>query len=169
MHKQIIEYCVLAFLILAPVFALTSQPAQYRLDRIDDYLHFPTRWHDFTPGDREAIAEVRNLLLKNAGEEFYDQNGMTCYGNIFMERERELFTYLEQLACLPYGTFGLYYEPMIRTCDENLRKDTLELINSTIQTDVEFFEFTADNYGCVIAPQDLFNYGDSVAECICMR
>lgn len=167
-YKRLIEYSVLAFLVLAPVFAYTSQPAQYRLDRIDDYLHYPARWHDFTPGDKVAIDEVRDLLLKNSGDEYYDYNGLTCYGNIFIERERQLFVLLEQLACLPYGTFGLYYEPMIRECDEELRKDTLELINSTIMTDVELFEYTADNYGCVIAPQqDLFSYGDMVVQCIC--
>jgi hypothetical protein len=169
-YKRVLEYVVLAVFLIVPVLALASQPAQYRLDRIDNYLHFPQRWHDFTPGDKEAIDTVRNLLLRNAGDEFYDQNGLTCYGNEYMDRERELFVYLEQLACLPYGTFGLYYEPMIRTCDEMLKQDVLGLINNTIQTDVELLEFTADNYDCVIPPQEnFFSYGDEVVRCICAR
>ena len=144
--SHIIEYALLALIILVPVFAIVNPISQYRLDRIEAYLNFPDTVQDFTPTDRMMIDAVRDKMLKNAAEKFYEPRGISCFGREYIEREQELFTLLGQLACMPSGTWGLYWEPEVRECDPKIKKDAEALINQTIKNDMNLFDYTAMSF-----------------------
>ena len=167
-YQHIIEYALLALLVLVPVLALVNPGSTYRLNKIEAYLNFPSSYEDYTPTDRMMLEKARELLLKNGAEKYYDNRGLTCEGVEYIQQEEELMSILEQLACLPEGTYGLYYEPTVRECREKVRKDAQAMINTTIQQDLEFFDYTAKQNWCKVPRTGTFiEYGKRVIECRC--
>lgn len=164
--KHIIEYIILALLVLVPAFALVSTVNQLRIERIQLYLEFPDTYTEYSDVDKDLIERVRDILLKNSAERNYDENGLTCYGH-FLEREQELYVLLEQLACMPVGGFKLPYTPIPRDCNPALQQDALALINSTISLDMRLFTHTAQRYHCNTPQQPVLDYGKQVLTCVC--
>lgn len=165
--QHIIEYIMLALIVLIPVFAIVNPASQFRLERIEMYLGYPDVIQDFAPVDKMMIGRVRELLLENGAEHYYDQNGLRCR-TLFLEREKELIVLLEQLTCKPQGTYGINYIPEVRDCDERARKDAEALLKNLIENDMDLFGYTSRKARCNILKEGNFlEYGEKVMQCKC--